>query len=65
VTSLHFVASTKAPDFHESACEAGARQARWDIDRYACLGVITNPILKAGRMEARQYIPRERIGARP
>jgi hypothetical protein len=30
-------------DFYESAYQAGARRAGWDIDRYACLGGITDP----------------------
>ena len=30
-------------EFYESAYQAGARRAAWDIDRYACPGGITDP----------------------
>ena len=30
-------------DFYESAYQAGARRAGWDVDRYACPGGITDP----------------------
>jgi hypothetical protein len=32
-------------DFYESAYQAGARLAAWDVDRLACLGGITDPHL--------------------
>jgi hypothetical protein len=39
-------------DFYESAYQAGARRAGWDIDRYACLGGITDPHASAPQATA-------------
>jgi Family of unknown function (DUF5996) len=36
-------------DFYESAYQAGARRAGWDIDRLACPGGITDPHLRGER----------------
>jgi hypothetical protein len=33
-------------DFYESAYQAGARRAGWDIQRLACPGGITDPRLR-------------------
>ncbi|MET7463986.1 DUF5996 family protein [Nonomuraea sp. NPDC005501] len=35
-------------DFYESAYQAGARRAGWDIGRLACPGGVTDPLLDAG-----------------
>ncbi|MCW2915457.1 MAG: hypothetical protein JWN52_3525 [Actinomycetia bacterium] len=35
-------------DFYESAYQAGAHRAGWDVDRYACPGGVTDPQLKLG-----------------
>jgi Family of unknown function (DUF5996) len=36
-------------DFYESAYQAGARRAGWDVERLACPGGITDPSLSRGR----------------
>ena len=36
-------------DFYESAYQAGARLAAWDVDRLACPGGITDPVLATQR----------------
>jgi len=36
-------------DFYESAYQAGARLAGWDVEGLACPGGVTDPILRGGR----------------
>jgi hypothetical protein len=40
-------------DFYDSAYQAGARHARWDIAHWACPGGVTDPHIIAERHAAR------------